>query len=168
MRFTEAECNEIIRLAVANKMQHITNYASDLSTEYTDYNYGGIVNNSESKWLFEKLVDFIRLEHPGVDIEKIPACNIHQFFTGGKFTRHVDVKREPHMLYIVGTTLSKDFTGGKLLAYDPDEELAPVQGQLYGMYSNRPHEVTKVESGERWSLVLFLTREQLGIKKSLL
>ena len=168
MKFTESECNNIIQLAIDNRMQHITNFASDLSIQYTDYNYGGIINKSSTKWIFDKLINFIRLKYPNVNEKKIISCNVHQFSKGSKFTKHIDKVREPHLQYIVGATLSRDFTGGKLLAYEPYEELSSIQGQLYGMNSNRLHEVTKVESGERWSLVVFLSSEQLGIKKYLL
>lgn len=162
------QCSKVIKYAKSFGIKHITSFADDLSTESTDYNYGGVVNSAETEWLFKIIEDFVKPLFPNVDRNKIRTVNVHEFFTGAKFVRHIDVVREPEYYYIVGATLSDSFSGGKLMAFEPDEELAPTMGKFYGMYSSRPHEVTKVESGTRWSMVCFLTRDQLGIKKNLM
>lgn len=168
MRFTETECNEIIKYAKQAGLQHITNLASDLSSKYTDYNFITISKNQDILWAFERILEFIKVEHPTATIEGLQSINIHQFHKGGKFVKHVDKVREPHFYYIVGTTLSDKFEGGDLLAYNPDENLSKEKGKLYKMYADRPHEVTEITKGERWSLVMFLSREQLGYKKRLI
>lgn len=165
MMFSDKECKLIIEYAQRGSMRHITKFASDLTKSETDYNYGGVTKTLETEWVFKRLLDFIKLEHPTATLDKLDVFNVHEFKVGSKFVKHIDVKREKDFYYIVGTTLSSDFTGGRLLAYEPEEELAAQQGKLYGMYATRLHEVTEVLTGVRWSLVMFLTRDKLNIPK---
>lgn len=81
----------------------------------------------------------------------------------------IDVERENDYYKIVGCVLNSDFTGGELVAYDPyDSNLTNEVGVLYTMDATRPHEVKPILSGYRYSLVLFLTRAQLGLINTLI
>ena len=166
--FTKEECELIIEYSKEYQSKHISNYAKDLVGTALDYNYSGVFYSEKTSWVFERVIDFVKPLFPDVKANLITTINVHEFPEGGVFPKHIDVEREKHFYYIIGATISEDFTGGKLLAYEPEEELAPNIGKLYGMYATRPHEVTKVLSGTRWSMVCFLNRDQLGIKKSLI
>lgn len=168
MKFTTKECNSIIDYAKGNVLKHITNYADELKYLSVDYNYSGFILEKETKWVFERLVNYLTPIFPNVQSHLITTINVHQFPKGGRFVKHIDIEREEDFYYIIGATISENFTGGKLLAYEPDEELASSVGELYGMWATRPHEVTEILSGNRWSMVCFLNRNQLGINKSII
>lgn len=163
--FTREECNAIIEYAANNIPTHVSKFALFKGLDYTRH---GLFRNEKTQWVFDKLSRYLSDKFPDNKVKELAVVNVHKFNVGGEFIKHVDVDREPTFYYIIGTSLNDGYVGGSLNLFDPDEEVAYLPGILYGMSATRPHEVTKIESGERWSLVLFLTREDLGIKKNLI
>tara|TARA_B110000285_G_scaffold74807_1_gene86134 strand:- start:1383 stop:1898 length:516 start_codon:yes stop_codon:yes gene_type:complete len=167
--FDKNECTSIIEYADTFGKKHITQFSNDLSPEILDYNYTFIERNTQTQWMFNKFSNYLLPQFPNNKIKNHDVINLHEFPTGGKFNKHIDVHREADYYIIIGCVLNSNYTGGKLTAYNPDkDDLCEEQGHFYEMYSIRPHEVTLITSGTRYSLVLFLTRENLGIPQTII
>ena len=111
--------------------------------------------------------EFLSHEYPNNKIKEGRFFYAHEFFTGAKFTKHVDKDRQHDWKVIVGAKLNDDFRGGELLTYNPDGELATEAGLLYRMDSEVLHEVTEVTEGTRYSFVYFISHQDLGIESKL-
>lgn len=167
--FNKSECISIIEYANLFGKKHITQFSDDLSPEILNYNYTFIERNTQTQWMFDKFSEYLITRFPNNKLKTHDVINLHEFPTGGKFNKHIDVHREADYYLIIGCVLNSDYTGGKLTAYNPDkEDLCEHQGHFYEMFATRPHEVTRIMSGVRYSLVLFLTRENLGIPQTII
>lgn len=167
--FDKSECESIIDYVNVFGKKHITQFSDDLSPEILSYNYSFIKRNNQTQWMFNRFSDYLISRFPNNKIKQHDVINLHEFPSGGKFNKHIDVHRESDYYLILGCVLNSDYTGGELKAYNPDKnDLCENQGQFYEMYATRPHEVTLITSGTRYSLVLFLTRENLGIPQTII
>lgn len=133
-----------------------------------DYNIAEVKREKETQWFFDLISNFLLKDYPNNRVYEGEFFYVHEFFTGAKFSKHVDRDRQQDWAIIVGAKLNDDFKGGKLLTYNPDGELAQNVGELYVMDSKVLHEVTEVTSGTRFSFVYFIPFDQLGLPKSIL
>ena len=93
--------------------------------------------------------------------------HVHNYKTGDYFKKHRD-DLHPTQIHNIGVCLNDDYVGGEFILYEPYEILPKKQGEMYTFESLRLHEVKKIESGERWSIIAFLHNENLELKKTLL
>lgn len=167
--FNEHELSKIISYKDIFNTEHITKFSNDLAKEILDYNYTFIIRNKETQWMFDRFSDYLIDRFPLNNIKNHDVINMHEFPTNGKFSKHIDIHRESDYYLIIGCTLNSNYKGGYLTAHEPyDLDLCKYPGYIYEMYATRPHEVTLITEGVRYSLVLFLTRENLGISKSII
>ena len=153
--FSKEECESII----SYNETHITNWLmSDRKYNSQPINY-----SSETKWLFDKLKDFVERE-TNVEIRTIKkTIHFHKFTKGDWFGKHNDVR--DNRLYAVGVLLNDNFEGGDFKLYNPNEIiLDKVIGNTYLFDVRIDHEITPILDGERFSLLWFLQNEHIEIK----
>ena len=68
----------------------------------------------------------------------------------------------PTKIWNVGVCLNDNYQGGDFTVYDPTIILPKEAGSIYSFESQRPHEVSPILSGERWSIIGFLERGHIG------
>lgn len=85
---------------------------------------------------------------------------LHKFDEGDYFDWHHDnVYREGGQReYAVGFHLNSDYKGGEFVAIEDEKEkiIGKIFGSPYLFTSNIKHKINKVESGVRWSILLFI------------
>jgi hypothetical protein len=153
--FSKEECEFII----SYNETHITNWLmSDRKYNSQPINY-----SSETKWLFDKLKDFVERE-TNVEIRTIKkTIHFHKFTKGDWFGKHNDVR--DNRLYAVGVLLNDNFEGGDFKLYNPNEIiLDKVIGNTYLFDVRIDHEITPILKGERYSLLWFLENEHIKIE----
>jgi hypothetical protein len=153
--FTKKECESII----SYNETVITNWMMG----DRKYNSQPINYSLETKWLFDKLKDFVEKE-TNIQIRTIKkTIHFHKFTKGDWFGKHNDVR--DNRLYAVGVLLNDDFSGGDFKLYNPDEIiLDKVIGNTYLFDVRIDHEITPILEGERYSLLWFLQNEHIKFK----
>ena len=173
MILTNEQCCEIISwidyfgLSNVRYSQDLCGHKGGLHQSRLDYNICEVKREISTQWFFDLISEFLKDEYPNNKIKEGNFFYAHEFFTGARFTKHVDKKRQNDWGLIVGAKLNDDFDGGKLLTYNPNGELATEVGKIYKMNSEVLHEVTEVTKGTRYSFVYFITYKELGIEMSL-
>jgi hypothetical protein len=155
MLFSKEECESIISY---NNTQ-ITNWIMD----DRKYNSQPINYSLDTKWLFDKLNDFVETE-TNIGIRTIKkTIHFHKFTKGDWFDKHNDVR--DRRLYAVGVLLNDDFEGGDFKLYNPNQIiLDKVIGNTYLFDVKIEHEITPILEGERYSLLWFLQNEHIKIE----
>jgi hypothetical protein len=64
--------------------------------------------------------------------------------------------------------LNDDYVGGDFILYGPKEILPKKAGVIYSFKNTREHEITKIESGNRYSLIIFLNKDNVETKINLI
>ena len=153
--FSKEECEFII----SHNKTHITNWRMG----DRKYNSQPINYSLETKWLFDKLEDFVERE-TNVKIRTIKkTISFHKFTKGDWFGKHNDVR--DGRIYAVGVLLNDDFSGGNFNLSNPNEiTLGKVIGNTYLFDVRIDHEITPILEGERYSLLWFLGNEHIKIE----
>ncbi len=153
--FSKEECESII----SYNETHITNWLmSDRKYNSQPINY-----SLETKWLFEKLKDFVERE-TSIEIRTIKkTIHFHKFTKGDWFGKHNDVR--DNRLYAVGVLLNDNFEGGDFKLHNPNEQtLNKITGNTYLFDVRIDHEITPILEGERYSLLWFFENEHIKIE----
>lgn len=153
--FTKEECESII--------SYNNTYITNWNMGDRKYNSQPINYSLETKWLFDKLKDFVEME-TNIRIRTIKkTIHFHKFTKGDWFGKHNDVR--DNRLYAVGVLLNDDFSGGDFKLYNPNEIiLNKVIGNTYLFDVRIDHEITPILDGERYSLLWFLENEHIKIE----
>jgi len=153
--FSKHECESIIR----ESDQHITNWRMG----DRKYNSQPINYSLDTKWLFDKLRDFVENEI-NIEIRTIKkTIHFHKFTKGDWFGKHNDIRDD--RVFAVGVLLNDNFNGGDFKLYNPDEvKLDKVTGNSYIFDVKIDHEITPILEGERYSLLWFLQQEHIKSK----
>jgi hypothetical protein len=122
-----------------------------------------VINNEELKeFLLEKLKP--------LKVVNIPSIKIMKYVKGGSLAQHQDFSK--YGVDIIFKTIliqlseSNDYVGGDLIV---DNKIQNRNiGSITIISPTDIHEVTTLQSGERYSLVLFLFESDFDIKKSML
>ncbi len=127
------------------------------------YNSQPINYNEDTKWIFEKLSEFFQ-EETKLKITTIKnKIHFHKFVSGDWFGKHNDAI--DNRVYAIGVLLNENFEGGDFKLYNPDEyTLNKYVGNAYIFESKIEHEITPILSGERYSLLWFLQKDNLITK----
>lgn len=173
MILTTIQCKEIISwvdLFGKSNVRYCPDICSPVGLHKSrlDYNICEVRRDKTTQWFFDLISEFLKEDYPNNKIKEGNYFYAHEFFTGGKFVKHVDKERKQDWALVVGAILNDDFKGGKLITYNPDGELAMEQGVIYKMNSNVLHEVTEVTTGTRHSFVYFITYNELGLENKIL
>lgn len=169
-KFTGEECKRLIKYHEDYNKINITKYPFNqgIYKSKLNYNVSLVFRDSETQWAFNKISGYLKSQYPLNVVDQIEFLYLHEFEKGMKFTKHIDKSRDCSWFIVVGASLNSEYTGGKLKLYEPDEITAVNTGELYTIEAERPHEVTEVTDGTRYSFVLFITKKELGIAKTLL
>ena len=153
--FSKEECESILLY----NDTHITNWIIG----DRKYNSQPINYSLDTKWLFDKLKDFVEKE-TNIEIRTIKkTIHFHKFTKGDWFGKHNDVR--DNRLYAVGVLLNDNFRGGDFKLYNPNEiMLNKVIGNTYLFDVRINHEITPILKGERYSLLWFLENEHIKIE----
>jgi hypothetical protein len=153
--FNKEECKSII----SYNDNHITNWIMG----DRKYNSQPINYSLDTKWLFDKLKDFVETE-TNIQIRTIKkTIHFHKFTKGDWFGKHNDIR--DGRIYAVGVLLNDNFEGGDFKLYNPDEiVLDKVIGNTYLFDVRIDHEITPILDGERYSLLWFLENEHIKIE----
>ena len=154
--FTGDECKTIINLN-KNKSQ---------SWEDSDRLYESLLiqYNSETMWLFDRLKSFFE------DVTQIQMPNLnkdihyHIFKKDNYFGLHSDDLT--NRMYSMGVLLNDNFEGGDFILYDKNNlTLNKTIGNAYIFDVSIKHEITKIINGERYSIIWFITNDNIKIEK---
>ena len=150
--FSKEECKSII----AYNDTHITNWKMD----DRKYDSQPINYSLETKWLFDKLKDFVERE-TNIEIRTLKkTIHFHKFIKGDWFGKHNDIR--DNRVYAVGVLLDTEFEGGDFKLYNPNEIiLDKVIGNTYLFDARIEHEITPILKGERYSLLWFLQNKHI-------
>lgn len=163
--FTKEECEKIILLSKSFKMEDSKAYFKD--NDDIQYLVCNVKRDDNTDWIFEKLLNFFS-DKTGIKIRKsLDILHIHNYKKGNSFKKHKD-SLYPTQIHNIGVCLNDDYDGGEFVLYEPYEMLPKKQGEIYTFESLRLHEVKKIESGERWSIIAFLHIENIELKRDLL
>jgi hypothetical protein len=83
------------------------------------------------------------------------------------FEKHRDIYY-PNQVLNIGVCLNDDYVGGDFILYGPKEILPKKAGVIYSFKNTREHEITKIESGNRYSLIIFLNKDNVETKINLI
>lgn len=170
--FSSIECNEILK------------YISDLQdTVYTVRVDGKFIEdgcslksqdleyNNDTKWIFDKIQEHISKNFDWTWISP-PHAIFRNYTSGSFFVKHKDNVDSPtadkrYLTVSIQLSDSQNYIGGDIIVNET-EKLSREIGMTFLWGTNVPHEVTKIEKGERNSLIFFVTEKHIEIKKSLL
>ena len=150
--FSKEECKSIITYNNTD----ITNWTMG----DRKYNSQPINYSLDTKWLFDKLKDFVEKE-TNIEIRTIKkTIHFHKFTKGDWFGKHNDIRE--NRLYAIGVLLNDNFKGGDFKLYNSNEIiLDKVIGNTYLFDVRIDHEITPILDGERYSLLWFLQNEHI-------
>ena len=156
--FTKEECEKIISYSKEIKDTYDSLKEKIPGVNYFAYN---IKNTKKYNWIFQRLLNFFT-ESTKLNIKKLPnILHLHRYNENCVFVKHHD-KNYPSRIWNVGVQLSDDYTGGDLnLYYENKVTVGKEIGNSYIFEPEIFHEVTKITKGTRWSLILFLEKENI-------
>lgn len=164
--FTPEEC-EWIKSFYDTDSEH----SSDEVQKYGDvYIKFGKSSTKYTSTKNEELIKFLENKLNQWGVKSIPLVKFMRYQTGDNLARHTDFSKYGvdiiYKTYLIQLSNSNEYEGGDLIV---GKEIASrEQGSLSIINPTTPHEVTKVISGERVSMVLFLREENLNITKSII
>lgn len=131
-----------------------------------------IVNDLETEWFFNKLLNWFS-EKNKIELDrKLKTCSLHRYVSGDFFKRHIDLaKGHNNRRYNLGIQLNEEYTGGEYVYWDNYENELSIPketGTAISYHCRLPHEVKEIKSGERWSIVMPISYYNIKEKSSIL
>ena len=170
--FTIEECNELISYHSIYDKINISEIGGDnnrgIKKDIIDYNVTLIYRDEKTQWVFDKIHNWLLDEYPKNIVNEMDMFYNFEYLPSMKFEKHVDRQRNCSWHLVVGATLNTDFKGGDLILYEPDGIAAENVGEIYSISAERPHAVTPISEGIRYSFVFFISKKELGIPKTIL
>ena len=160
MKLTNQQCDEVISWISYFGKSNVR-YCPDvcspagLHKSRLDYNICEVKREETTQWFFDLISEFLKDEYPNNKINEGNYFYAHEFFTGGKFTKHVDRERQNDWAIIIGAKLNDDFEGGEFWLDDKLLE-GNTRGMAYYYDSTQWHEVKPIKSGTRYSMLCYV------------
>ena len=110
----------------------------------------------------QKVFDFIKKISGSMGNLYLRRVQFNQIDKGNFVGYHLDTDSNPDYIAACVVQLGSDYTGGKYRVHQKDgthNDFTSGFGDLIISNCNYPHEVTKVESGNRKSLVFFVSND---------
>jgi len=140
------------------------------------HDYGSVkikFSNATSKYVLSKnkdLKEFLLKKLQPYGVKLIPDVKFMRYEVGDKLERHTDFSKYGvdiiFKTYLFQISNPDDYEGGDLIVNGNVQ--SREQGKMTIINPTEPHEVTRIISGERISLVLFLREENLIFNKSII
>lgn len=156
--FTEEECKKIMDLinGPEDVFEKSIKYEGKDLFKYRTY---GIYYGEKTKWIIDRMIEWFFKNNTLIKKPNYTPNDfvINCYSTGDYFRKHIDKSvKYPKRDVNMGIMLTQDFDGGDYICYTPNNEPIVIPksiGMVLGYSSDVPHEITKITSGERWSLV---------------
>jgi hypothetical protein len=160
--FSKEECDKIINLTLEIEGTHrdVNSKTVERPREKISYTYYNIYRNESLKWIFDKITEYLLVDQNVEIIKPFEVIHLHKYLVGNEFERHSDIYY-PNQTLNVGVCLNDDYEGGDFILYGPKQVIPKKAGTIYSFKNTREHEVTKIESGIRYSLIIFLYEENI-------
>ena len=184
--FTKEECEKIISYAIDEKkefsnlidLEHSNQKILEnnrMIGDNTSYSIYLIMNTKETEWIFDKIL-FWFSNKSGIKIHsdkfKLDKCMLLNYSVGDRFQKHLDISEGfEERRWNLGIQLNDDYKGGDYICYDKDENeiiLPKDTGTAIAYHISIPHEIKKIEDGNRWSMVLSIPSTFINEKKSVI
>ena len=152
-------------------------YYSETEIDASDiHDYGTVkikFSSASSKYVLTQnkgLRDFLLEKLKPHGVKSIPDVKYMRYQVGDSLARHTDFSKYGvdiiFKTYLFQLSASDEYVGGDLIV--GSEIQSREQGSMVIINPTTPHEVTKIISGERLSLVLFLREKNLTLIKSVI
>lgn len=155
--FSDIECDKIIDITKDN-----TQFWNLGDRKYTSQR---IIDNQNTNWIYTKLKKFFE-ENTNHIIKHIKNdIHFHTFQENDFFYRHNDSRKK--RLFAIGLLLNDNFDGGDFVFHNEGEikVIDKIKGTAYLFDVDYEHEITKITNGNRYSIIWFLERDNVSIKK---
>jgi predicted 2-oxoglutarate/Fe(II)-dependent dioxygenase YbiX len=170
--FTKDECSIIIKY-----ITHLqdTVYTVKIDNAFTKMGCSlksqHLEHNENTNWIFDRVIDVIN-EHLEVEWINKPPAIFRNYSSGDFFVKHKDnvdsiVADKRYLTVSIQLSESDDYIGGDVILNDT-QKLSREIGSILLWGTNVPHTVTLIKSGERNSLVFFVSEKNIKIKKILI
>jgi predicted 2-oxoglutarate/Fe(II)-dependent dioxygenase YbiX len=170
--FTKDECSIIIKY-----ITHLqdTVYTVKIDNAFTKMGCSlksqHLEHNENTNWIFDRVIDVIN-EHLEVEWINKPPAIFRNYSSGDFFVMHKDnvdsiVADKRYLTVSIQLSESDDYIGGDVILNDT-QKLSREIGSILLWGTNVPHTVTLIKSGERNSLVFFVSEKNIKIKKILI
>jgi len=140
------------------------------------HDYGTVkikFGNASSKYAISQnqdLIDFLLEKLKPHGVKSIPQVKFMKYGVGDNLARHTDFSKYGvdiiFKTYLFQLSAPDDYVGGDLIV--GRDVQSREQGSMCIINPTTPHEVTKVISGERLSLVIFLREKNLVFDKPII
>jgi hypothetical protein len=169
IQFTKEECNNIIDLCLEleGTDRDVNSKNIERPRENISYTYYNIYKNEKVEWIFNRITDYLIYEKNIEVVKPFDVIHLHKYLTGNKFERHSDIYY-PNQVLNVGVCLNDDYEGGEFILYNPTQSIPKKQGLIYSFKNTTEHEVTEITKGIRYSLILFLFKDNIRVKNNLI
>jgi hypothetical protein len=156
---TKDECDLVLKKYKSQSQEYETG---------PDKNFGYVsINVFEDEWLLRILLSFVEKEtNLKVEWHKPTKDFFKEFWLqtyqeGDRFNKHMD--KYHGRKYALGVLLNTEFEGGDFICYKENEihKFDKIIGNCYIFSVELVHEVTKITSGERNVLVMFVNENQI-------
>jgi hypothetical protein len=139
-------------------------YDKNIVKDRTYYNDGLIRNDKDHRWLFHTIDNFVTETVNAQVIKPINFISLLKYNVGDYLGVHQDYLKNGRLL-IVGFLFNEEFEGGILRMHDPIYDVPPKLGSIYLFDVYRPHEVTPVTKGVRYSGIAAYSVENLKVNE---
>jgi hypothetical protein len=169
INFTKEECNTIINLSLEleGTNRDVTSKNLERPRENISYTYYNIYKNEKVKWIFDRIEEYLLLDNDIKINKSFDVIHLHKYSSGNKFERHSDIYY-PNQVLNVGVCLNDDYEGGDFILYNPTIIIPKKAGLIYSFKNTTEHEVKEITKGIRYSLILFLFKDNLRLKNNLI
>lgn len=166
--FTREECNHLISLTSNDFKRDLVNVAGETitSNDRTSYSKPVTLEGEIANLMLSKLSSYGVCSLPSYMF--IIRYEIGQSF---KIHRDGDVSDHSNRCQSISIQLNDGYEGGQFIVYDDNKDghtVSNLVGTTVMFPSHQLHEVKSVVSGVRYAAVLWLSSENIGIKKSIL
>lgn len=183
--FSKEECDKILNFSKIYKTEEMVRPSdvdnidfetnrldSKLGNDLTGKKYGkfyyvwDVWNDENSNWMFDKLINWFsvtaKIELSG---NKKHNCSLHKYIKGDSFMRHVDLNIDfTERRWNLGIQLNENYDGGEYVIYNTDKKestFSKKTGTVIAYKSHLEHEIKEITEGERWSIVMPISKNLL-------
>jgi hypothetical protein len=169
INFTKEECTTIINLSLELEgiNRDVNSKNIERPRENISYTYYNIYKNEKIEWIFNRISDYLIHEKNIEVVKPFNVIHLHKYLSGNKFERHSDIYY-PNQILNVGVCLNDDYDGGEFILYNPTQSIPKKQGLIYSFKNTTEHEVKEITKGTRYSLIVFLFKDNIRLKTNLI
>ena len=161
--FTKEECERIIDYTKFLKKRRQT----PSSDRFVSYEHYTLELNDNTSWVYQRLNSYLEKITKTTVIKNVDRITINKYIIGDGFEKHQDLYFK-NQTFNVAIHLNDEYEGGDFVFYEPNYIMPKIIGCSYVFENTRWHEVQKVLSGERWSMIAFYTRDNIKPENKLM